>query len=256
MKKISLLLLLVSFVSLPSCFRTRAEIARERQEKEGQVALQQSVVEYQQNFQSMQAEIGRLQGKIEELEYQRKKEMVSQGQTVETAAKASTELKAKVEEMQKSQMMLFEEIKRLKEENNQLVAAQVSGKKSSSSGGGTKAASFDQALSLFKEKNYGQAAQAFRFYLERNPRSKKTTDARYYLGESLYRQKEFVDAIVEFGAIHEKSPTTTFGRKSTLRIAESFKALGKEKDAKSFAQILLQTSPNSNEAKQARKLLK
>lgn len=255
MKKISFILLALSVLALPSCFRTRAEIAREKQEKEGQVALQQSVVEYQQNFQSMQAEIGRLQGKIEELEFQRKKEMASQGQSVESNAKASTELKSKVEEMQKSQMMLFEEIKRLKEENNQLVAAQVSGKKSAAAGGGTKT-SFDQALSLFKGKNYGQAAEAFRFYLESNPRSKKSTDARYYLGESLYRQKEYVDAIVEFGAIHEKSPTTTFGRKSTLRIAESFKALGKEKDAKSFAQILLQTSPNSSEAKQAKKLLK
>ncbi len=56
--------------------------------------------------------------------------------------------------------------------------------------------------------------------------------------------------------VHEKSPTTTLGRKSTLRIAQSFKAMGKPKDAKAFAQLLVQSSPDSEEAKAARKLLK
>ena len=61
---------------------------------------------------------------------------------------------------------------------------------------------------------------------------------------------------MEFGGVQEKAPTSELGRKSTLKIAESFKALGKDKDARSFAQLLISTSPNSAEAKQARKFLK
>ena len=56
--------------------------------------------------------------------------------------------------------------------------------------------------------------------------------------------------------VHEKAPTTNIGRQSTLRLAQSFKAMGKEKDAKAFAQLLVQGAPTSKEAAQARKLLK
>lgn len=256
---LSLVGALLILCSLTSCFRTRADIAREREEKENAEAMQQNVVQYQQTMEKMQEEMGRLQGKIEELEFQRKKEMNSQGAVVEGNAKTAAELKAKTEELQKSQAVLFDEIKRLREENVQLLSSlNKAGKPAPKGvkGSAGKGISFEVAMAAFQSKNYSEASNAFRSYLEANPKSKKSIDAKFYLGESLYHQKEYVDAIVEFGTVHEKAPSTSLGRKSTLRIAESFKALGKDKDAKSFAQILVQTQPNSAEAKQARKFLK
>jgi TolA-binding protein len=246
---------------LSGCFRTRADIAKEKEEREARAAMQQSAAEYQQNSERLQAEIGRLQGKMEELEHQRKKEMSSYSSTSEGNSKSVTEMKTQMEEMQKTQGLLFEEIKRLKEENLQLVKTMPKSsslppageKKKVSSGGGN---SYQNAFAAYNAKDYEAAADGFRTYLQLNPKGKRQTDARFFLGESLFRQKEYADAIVEYAVIHEAAPASALGRKSTLKIAQSFKALGKDKDAKAFAQILVQSSPNSAEAKQARKILK
>jgi TolA-binding protein len=259
MKKQNWLLVLALPIFLSGCFKTRDQIAREREEREMRAQLQQNVVESAQNLEKMQAEIGRLQGKIEELEYQRKKEMSSVVSSREGTEKNVIELRSKLEETQKTQAMLIEELKKQKEENLQLIknlektrtstpAPSVSGKKGSSN--------FDSALTAYKAKDFDAASVGFRSYLEGNPKSKKASDARFLLADSLYKQKKFEDAIVEFGVIHEKNPSSLLGRKSTLKIAESFKAMGKEKEAKAFAQMLMQTNPNSAEAKAARKILK
>lgn len=257
--KIVLIFVLVPFL-FTACFKTREQIAREKEEREMRTQLQQNVVEANQAMEKMQAEIGRLQGKIEELEYQRKKEMSSVTSTHEGTEKTISELRSKLEETQKTQSLLIEELKKQKEENLQLIRnmeksranqpppVNTSGKKVSSN--------YEAAMSAYKSKDYSTSAQGFRAFLDSNPKSKKALDARFLLADSLFRQKQFEDAIVEFGVLHERTPSSTLGRKSTLKIAESFKALGKEKEAKAFAQMLVQTNPNSAEAKQARKLLR
>lgn len=262
MNRRSLIVVLATSLILTGCFRTRADIAKEREERENRATLHQSVVDYQQNIDRLQAELGRMQGKIEELEHQRRKEMSSVSSSTEGTSKTVAELKTNLEETQKTQAVLFEEIKRLREENLQLLknsskpARNDSPSSKAPSGQKKKStASFEGALASYKAKDYESAASAFRAYLA-NPKAKKAVDARFMLADSLYRQKEYADAIVEFGVVQEKSPTTALGRKSMLKIAESFKALGNNKDAKAFAQLLVQTSPQSSEAKEARKFLR
>lgn len=255
---------LITSVSLSGCsFRTRAEIAREKQEKEMQESLQQNVLQSAKQMEALQAEIGRLQGKLEEMDHNRAKE----NSTVrEGTEKQVSDLRARMEEQQKAQtaaqQALFDEIKRLREENAQM--AETLSKKPSGGGGGGSGSgqkksgkpSYDAGLAAYKEKNYEAAADGFRGYLEALPNGKYALSARYYLGDALYGQKDYTNAIVEFGAVQEKSPSSQWGRKSALRIAESFSALGKKKDAKTFAQLLVDSAPDSAEAKRAKKFLK
>lgn len=256
MNKKILLLLALSITLLPGCFKTRAEIAREKEEKELRASLQQNVVESNQGVERLQSEIGRLNGKIEELEFQRKKEMSAYGTNREATDKTTAEMKARMEEMQKTQAMLLDELKRMKEENVQLLKNMERRPEPAHAAAGAKKNSFESALTAYKAKDYEAAIGGFRSFLEMNPKSKKALDARFFLADSLYKKKDYTDAIMEFSVIHERSPTTALGRKSTLKIAESFKALGKDKDARTFAQILQSSSPNSAEAKQAKKFLK
>lgn len=256
MNKKILILLALSITLLPGCFKTRAEIAREKEEKELRASLQQNVAESNQGVERLQSEIGRLNGKIEELEFQRKKEMAAYGTNRESTDKATAEMKTRMEEMQKTQAMLLDELKRMKEENVQLLKAMERRPEPAPAQGGPKKNNFESALNAYKAKDYDAAIGGFRSFLEMNPKSKKALDARFFLADSLYKKKDYTDAIMEFSVIHEKSPTTALGRKSTLKIAESFKALGKDKDARTFAQILQSSSPNSAEAKQAKKFLK
>jgi len=256
---------LLGSVALSGCsFRTKAEIAREKQEKEMQESLQQNVLQSSKQMEALQAEIGRLQGKLEEMDHNRQKDLSGAREGTE---KQVGELRSRMEEQQKAQTQaqqaLFDEIKRLREENAQL-AETLSKKPAPNSGGqGQKGGSakggkpaYDAGLAAFKEKNYEAASDGFRGYLEALPNGKYALSARYYLGDSLYNQKDFTNAIVEFSSVQEKGPTTTWGRKATLRIAESFNALGKKKDAKTFAQLLIDSAPGSEEAKRAKKFLK
>jgi TolA-binding protein len=251
-----ILLLAALSLLLIGCFRTRADIAREREETELRSNIHQSVAEQSQSMEKLQADIGRLQGRIEELEHQRRKEMTGISASRENADKSIDDLRTRVDKLAETQQDLFEEVKKLKEENIQQLRSQAERPKAIAPAHGKKPMGFEDGLAAYKVKNYESATEAFRSYLTRNPKGKKSLDAHYYLGDSLYHSRAFPEAIVEFGVVHEKSLKTTLGRKSTLRIAESFRALGKEKDAKAFAQILVETSPNSEEAKAARKFLK
>ncbi len=254
-------LILLAPILLTGCFKTRNEIAREKEDVEVRTTLQKNIVEYNEGLEKTQAELGRLQGRIEELEHVRKKEMTGLQSGRDSEQKTVEELKAKVNSLQESQNALFDEIKKLKEENLALVGEQRSRPSPSNAGDGAGkkkavSASFEGALGAYKSKNYQAAADAFRAFLDTKPKGKKALDAQFYLGDSLFKEKEFSAAVVAFGVVHEKSPSTPMGRQSTLKIAQSFKAMGKDKDAKAFAQLLVQASPDSKEAAAARKLLK
>ncbi|RZA08007.1 MAG: tetratricopeptide repeat protein [Proteobacteria bacterium] len=262
-KSLVLSLALVSVLAATSgcSIRTRAEIAREKQEKEMQNSLQQNVLESSKQMEALQSEIGRLQGKLEEMDHNRQKDNSSAREGTE---KQVSELRIRLEEQQKaqnaSQQALFEEIKRLREENIQLAdsmakkAASAPAAPSGASKKGAKGA-YDSGLAAYKAKDYDGALEGMRGYLEGMPNGKFALSARYYVGDSLYAKKDFTNAIVEFGAVQEKSPSSSWGRKAALRIAESFNALGKKKDAKTFAQMLVDSAPDSPEAKRAKKFL-
>lgn len=256
MKMRTLLICTVLPFLFSGCFKTRQEIAREKEEGEVRTNLQQNIVEYNQNLEKAQADIGRLQGRIEELEHVRKKEMSGLMSGRDSEQKTIEDLKAQVAALQQTQNTLFEEIKRLKEDNLAAASGRPSAPPPGAKKKGSAGASYESGVSAYKAKDYASAAANFQSYLEANPKSKRALDARFHLADSLFKQKDFERAVVEFGVVHEASPTSTLGRKSTLRIAQSFQSLGKVKDAKAFAQLLVQSSPNSAEAKAARKLLK
>lgn len=260
MRSIYILIPLLFVLTLTGCLRTREQIAREREEKELQASLQQNLVQTGQGVESLQSEIGRLQGRIEEMEHRRQREMNGLNSSREGSEKALADIKNQLVSLQQSQASLFEEIKKLKEDNLQLskAVAERSRAAAAPSPAQKKSAGsdYDAALKSYLAKDFAQAIEGFRSYLEVNSGGKKSNSAHFYLGDSLYRTKDFTSAIVEFGVVHEKAAGSALGRKSTLKIAESFKALGKNKDAKAFAQILVDSSPDSIEAKQAKKLLK
>lgn len=251
-------IILLPFV-FSGCFKTRNEIAREKEEQEVRSNLQQNIVEYNQGLEKTQAQLGKLEGRIEELEHIRKKEMSGLQSGREAEQKTLQELRSEVSALREGQQALFEEIKKLKEDNLAVLSDRgVRAATPAPAGAKKKAigASFEEALAAYKAKNFQGAADGFRAFLDTKPKGKKAIDAHFYLGESLFREKEYSAAVVELAVVHEKSPTSNLGRQSTLRLAQSFKAMGKDKDAKAFAQLLVQAAPTSKEAAQARKLLK
>ena len=66
---------ILSLALLTGCFKTRADIAREQEDQEVRSHLQQNMADYSQNLERIRNEIGRLQGRIDELEHSRRKDL-------------------------------------------------------------------------------------------------------------------------------------------------------------------------------------
>ncbi len=246
----SFLVIAVFAMVLTGCFRTRSDIAKEQDEEQTFV---QENVQITQRLDNVESQLGKLQGQIEEGQYQRKQDSKDLRAGMDKQEKQTSDLDQKLSELSSRMDLLFEEVKKMKEENasRASVKPEVRGKKK-----GTPAGNVGEGIKAFKKKDYDFAAEQFQGYLEKHPKGKRAFEASYYLGEVRYHQEDYGRAILAYSAVHEKAPKNDLWRKSTLRIAQSFTALGKKEESKSFAQILVQAAPRSSEAKAARKFLK
>ncbi|MGC2394266.1 MAG: tol-pal system protein YbgF [Methylovirgula sp.] len=90
---------------------------------------------------------------------------------------------------------------------------------------------FDVALGYFKQKDYDNAGKSFSAFLEKNPKTRWTSDALYYLGETYYergRQREAAEQYLKISTDYASSPLAP---EAMLRLGESLQALGAKEQA-------------------------
>jgi tol-pal system protein YbgF len=114
---------------------------------------------------------------------------------------------------------------------------------------------FQEGMTLYKEKSYGLAKEKFRDFLKDHPKGDKAVEARYYLADSLLQEKKYDEAIVEFNKVVEGHPKSSFAPPALLKQAQSFKAQGKSKVSNLVLEKVIADYPKSPEALQARRLL-
>jgi tol-pal system protein YbgF len=97
---------------------------------------------------------------------------------------------------------------------------------------------FDVALGYFKQKDYGDAEHSFSAFLDKNPKTRWTSDALYYLGETYYergRQREAAEQYLKISTDYADSPRAP---EAMLRLGESLQALGaKEQACATFSEV-------------------
>lgn len=76
------------------------------------------------------------------------------------------------------------------------------------------------------------------------------------LAEDYFTKKEWRKAVLAFQKFRDQNPKSKRFPKATLRIGQSFQELGMKDDAKTFYEEVVAKFPKSEEAKQARNLLK
>jgi outer membrane protein assembly factor BamD len=67
-------------------------------------------------------------------------------------------------------------------------------------------AEYERAISLFENKKYDQAIQAFERILFHHPSSEFVDDAQYWLGRTYLEQKQYDQAIIEFDYLIRNFP--------------------------------------------------
>ena len=109
------------------------------------------------------------------------------------------------------------------------------------------------ANQLFKEKKYADAIDAFEHLINKKY---KPARAHYYIGESYFQLDEYANAIAYFKESAKRYDKADYMPALMLHTGISFQKTLDEKNAQQFFQALIAKYPNSDEANQAKKLLK
>jgi tol-pal system protein YbgF len=90
---------------------------------------------------------------------------------------------------------------------------------------------YDRAFNMLREANYADAEQAFKNFIDKNPKDHLIDNAKYWYGETLYVRAHFDEAAIAFADAYQSNPQGTKAPDSLLKLAMSLGAVNKTSDA-------------------------
>jgi len=115
---------------------------------------------------------------------------------------------------------------------------------------------YQAAYRDYQRGNYELAISGFRDFLTRNANSDLSDNAAYWIGESLYSQKKYRDAIEQFDSVVNDYPKSDKVPSALLKKGYSYINLGEKSRAIVQLQYVVHEHPRSPEAAKARDELK
>ncbi|GEM_PF-1557988 len=195
-------------------------------------------------YEELRNELTRISGKLEELEHH------SRSQNLGEVKEYATRLEARIEEMEKNQILIMSELKEIKDRSVPVTS------NSRESGGVTPSGRLAEAQTLLASKEYERAAETFRAILSHNPKGKVAVEANFGLGEAEYAQDNFKKAIVAYSKVQELQPKSSRVPAALYKIGMCFERLNMNKEAKGFFAELAERFPKTSEGKKAKARLK
>ena len=113
-----------------------------------------------------------------------------------------------------------------------------------------------KGLETFKAGDMPAAREQFNAFIEQNPKHDLVANARYWIGETLYGEKNYEAAIVAFQDVITNHPQQPKVPSAMLKQAKAFNAINDVKSARYVLKKLIESHPKSDEAKKGRELLK
>ncbi len=111
---------------------------------------------------------------------------------------------------------------------------------------------YDSALRDKMGGNFDLAMRQFNDYLAWFGDTEMAPNAQYYIGEILYNQKSFEDAVAAFDKVLEAYPRNTKTADARLMKGRALFELGRRADAEQEWRALIRDAPNSDAARRAR----
>lgn len=113
-----------------------------------------------------------------------------------------------------------------------------------------------KGLESFKANDMAGARASLVQFLEKHSGHELTPNARYWIGETYYGEKNYEQAILEFQEVIKQYPKNEKASAAMLKQALSFRALKDIKSARYVLNRLVKEYPKSDDAKKARTVLK
>ena len=115
---------------------------------------------------------------------------------------------------------------------------------------------YQQGRDAYKAGDMVKAREAFTAFLEKYPTHELAVNARYWLGETWYGEKNYEQAILEYQKVIKEYPGKEKVPAAMLKQALAFKELGDTKSARFILKKIVEDFPMSEEAKPAKEKLK
>jgi len=115
---------------------------------------------------------------------------------------------------------------------------------------------YQAAYRDYQRGNYDLAIEGFREFLQGNSSSDLADNAAYWVGESLFSQKKYREAIEQFDAVVNKYPKSDKVPGALLKKGYAYISIGEKAQGVVQLQYVLHEHPKSQEAALARQKLK
>jgi tol-pal system protein YbgF len=115
---------------------------------------------------------------------------------------------------------------------------------------------YQSAYRDYQRGNYDLAISGFRDFAARNPNSELSGNAAYWIGESLYSQKKYREAIQQFDSVVTRYPKSDKVAGALLKKGYGYIALGEKSQGIVQLQYVVHEHPTSAEAALARQKLR
>jgi tol-pal system protein YbgF len=115
---------------------------------------------------------------------------------------------------------------------------------------------YNAALRDYQRGNFDLAIEGFREFLQGSPQSELADNAAYWIGESLFSQKKYRDAIQQFDSVVNNYPKSDKVPGALLKKGFAYISVGERAQGVVQLQYVLHEHPKSQEAGLARQRLK
>lgn len=208
--------------------------------------LRKSQADIQAGFDTARSEVQGVYGKLDELSGNNKK---LADELARYRADTDRRIIAMEDRIVKLQSALDELNKRMQDGGAPAVAGATSQENRPD-------APYLKGIEAFKAGDMVAARGFLAQFVEKQPNHELVANARYWIGETFYSEKNYEQAVLEFQEVIKQFPKKEKAPAAMLKQALSFKALKDIKSSRYVLGKLVQDYPKSDEAKKARVLLK
>jgi tol-pal system protein YbgF len=246
---------------------TTGEEVKKLKEKTTGVAKEESfnvVRESQAEIESRLSNISRdlqvLSGRFDENKYFVEKSLKDSSAEMDLIRAQISGIEGRLKEAGERLSALESQVKQLKEgakkpEESQEGQQGNEGPAAKSAVPGDKAAQYETAYDAFRNKKYKDAREKFEAFVKEFPKDQLADNARFWIAETYYGEKDFEGAILAYESFLKAYPNSKKAPSALLKQGLSFVEIGDKKTGKVIFDQLIERYPKSKEAELARKNL-
>ena len=161
-------------------------------------------------------------------------------------------LQAQREELMKLIQDLQARVQTIEERMGVFTSQMTGAMKQANPQAGAEAEAYQQALDLATASKYLESASAFEAFLQKYPKSKLASSARFWVAENFYLSRDYKRAVKEYQVYLEKYPKDAKVAEALLKQGNCFYELGLYEESRPFYEKAISTAPGSKEAQQAK----